>query len=151
MSTTRARRSVPWLPLAATLSRYGLVGLALASVLSIAVGLFAAEAGDAQADRTAERAAAVVGGSVVAPLVTPALVRGDRAAQERLRAAVDALVVADLGSAVTVRDAEGRIVWSTDAATIGTTAPLSAAERTALQRPSVVPAWDAARAVGGRP
>src|SRR3954471_17892792 len=73
MSTTRARRSTPWLPLAATVSRYGLVGLALASVLSIAVGLFAAKAGDVQADRSAERAAAVVGGSVVARLVTPAL------------------------------------------------------------------------------
>src|SRR3954451_23617249 len=103
MSTTRARRSVPWLPLAATVSRYGLVGLALASVLSIAVGLFAAKAGDAEQDRSAERAAAVVGGSVVAPLLTPALAAGDPAAQDRLRAAVDALVVADLVSSVAVR------------------------------------------------
>src|SRR3954449_11347592 len=87
MSTTRARRSTPWLPLAATVSRYGLVGLALASVLSIAVGVFAAKAGDVQADRSAERAAAVVGGSVVAPLVTPALDAGDRAALEPLRGA----------------------------------------------------------------
>jgi two-component system, NarL family, sensor kinase len=151
MSTTRARRSTPWLPLAATVSRYGLVGLALASVLSIAVGLFAAKAGDVQADRSAERAAAVVGGSVVAPLVTPALAAGDRAAQERLGAAVDALVVADIASAVTVRDAEGRVVWSTDAAAIGTSAPLSAAERTALRRASVVPTGTTGQAAGSRP
>src|SRR4051794_19309072 len=109
------------------------------------------EGGDAQADRSAERAAAVVGGSVVAPLVTPALAAGDRAAQERLGAAVDALVVADLASAVTVRDAEGRVVWSTDAAAIGTTAPLSAAERTALRRASVVPPRTTRQAARSRP
>jgi signal transduction histidine kinase len=121
-------------------SRYGLVGLALASLLSIAVGLFAARAADAQQDRSTERAAAVVGGSVVAPLLTPALAAGNPAAQDRLGDAVDALVVADLVSTVTVRDGEGRVVWSSDAAAIGTTAPLSAAERTALDRASVVPA-----------
>jgi two-component system NarL family sensor kinase len=118
---------------------YGAAGLVLAAGLAVATGALVDRAGDGVVTRSVEQTASLAAGSAVAPLLTPALAEHDPQAQNALGRAADELAAAGVVSHVTVRAADGRVVWSDDPAAIGTTSPLTTGERTALRTGSVQP------------
>jgi signal transduction histidine kinase len=99
--------------------------------------------------RSIQHTASVATGTALAPLLTPALAGQDPEAQNAVGQAVDRLAAAGVVSRITVRAADGGIVWSEDRATIGTAPSLTAGERTALRTGAAVPVDQAPGAAAG--
>jgi signal transduction histidine kinase len=112
----------------------------VAALLTVITGLLARREGAQEATRSFDRLAAVVAGSVLAPRLTPELRQGDPAAQAQVRSAAEPLLRAGAVVQITVRDADGLVVWSAQPATIGTRALLRADQRRALVNGSLVSA-----------
>ncbi|WP_222263527.1 sensor histidine kinase [Modestobacter marinus] len=120
----------------ATVAVFVLLAIVAACGLAASVGAAARRTGAEEASRSFRQLAAVVAGSVVAPLLTPQLVGGSAAAEARLDLAVDRLEATAPVVAVAVRDDEGDVVWSDDPS--ATAAPLQPAQRTALMDRTLV-------------
>ena len=115
-----------------------LTGLLVATSLSVLLGVLARRAGTDEAVRSFDRVAAVVAGSVVAPRATPELRQGDPQAQEGVRRVVVPLLDAGPVAHITIREPDGRVVWSDQPGLAGSTTGLTEAQRTALRTQSVV-------------
>jgi signal transduction histidine kinase len=133
---------------AVSVARYALAGLVVATALAVPAGVLVVRASDNQAARSFEAVAAVAAGSVVAPLVTPALRQGQPAALDLMNRRVAALIAAGSVSQVTVRDADGQLLWPRNPGGPAAAAPLGTSERQALHSASVVSATDGS---GDRP
>ena len=118
--------------------QFAVAGLVVAAMLTVITGILARRSGAEAANRSFERLAAVVTGSVLAPQLTPSLRQGDREAAASLRRSVEPLLVAGPVVRISVRDPDGRVLWSDLPGAIGTTQPLTAAERQALTDGAVV-------------
>ena len=140
------RRSGPSVAGAVTL--VAVAGLLVAALLALATGLLARKVGAEEATRSFQRLAAVVAGSVVGPQLTQELLAGDPAAGEPLARVVDPLLEAGAVAHVTVREADGRVLWSDQPGLTGSVGPLRPDQRTALRNGSVVSA-DATDPAGG--
>jgi signal transduction histidine kinase len=127
---------------AAALARCALAGLVVAIALAVPVGLLTVRVHDDHARESFERLAVLVAGSVVGPVTTDALVRGEPAAVDLMARRVGSLVAADSISRVTVLDADGRRLWPRESAGALPAARLSPGERRALQTRSVVSSGD---------
>jgi signal transduction histidine kinase len=115
----------------------------VAALLTVITGLLARREGAQEATRSFDRLAAVVAGSVLAPRLTPELRQGDPAAEAQVRRAAEPLLRAGAVVRITVRDADGVVVWSAQPETIGKRTPLRADQRDALAKGSVVSAgWE---------
>jgi signal transduction histidine kinase len=99
-------------------------GLAAVAVIGLVLVLQLRSAGMEHELREAEHEAAVAGTVVVAPLITPALLRGDPAALAELDRAVRQYVVRGPVARVKLWSADGRIVYSDEARLIGRRFPL---------------------------
>jgi two-component system NarL family sensor kinase len=132
----RVGRRLPG-PEAAAVARFAVVGLVVAVALALLTGALARRAGGVEAARTFNGLAVVVAGSVVAPRLTPALVEGDQASAAALQRTVDALRDSGPIVGVTVRNAEGRVVWNDQEGPAAADAPLRPDQRTALQNGSL--------------
>jgi signal transduction histidine kinase len=128
----------PRLSVAASLARFVAAGLVVAALLTVITGLLARREGAQEATQSFDRLAAVVAGSVLAPQLTPALRQGDPTAEAQIGRAAEPLLQAGSVVRITVRDADGLVVWSADPETIGTRAPLRADQQHALANGSVV-------------
>jgi two-component system NarL family sensor kinase len=140
------RRSGP--SVAGSVTRVAVAGLVVAALLALATGVLARKAGAEEATRSFQRLAAVVAGSVVAPELTQQLLTGDPAAGERLARVVDPLLEAGAVQHITVRKADGQVLWSDQPELAGSTGPLRPDQRTALRNGTVVSADDADPADG---
>ena len=118
----------------------------MALALALLLGFLARSAAEDRADRSFGRLAVVVAGSVVAPWLTPELTQGPPADSSSLTRAVDELRNAGPIVSVTVRDQNGRVLWS-DPPGIGDRL-LQPEERTALQDGSLVLTPDSATTAG---
>jgi two-component system NarL family sensor kinase len=112
------------------------LGVVVAAGLALSTGAVARRAGAEDATRSFERLAVVVAGAVVSPLLTPQLRAGGATAAGVLGRAVDALRTTGSIEAVTVRDSEGRRVWSD--AEAAPEVPLRPDQRMALRNGAVV-------------
>jgi signal transduction histidine kinase len=130
----------PRLSVATSVARFAAAGLVVAALLTVMTGLLARRAGAEEATRSFERLSAVVAGSVLAPRLTPELRQGDPAAEAQVRRAVEPLLMAGPVVRISVRDVDGRVVWSDRPGEIGTKAPLRADQRRALESGSVASA-----------
>jgi two-component system NarL family sensor kinase len=119
-----------------TVAVFVVLGVVAAGVLAPAIGAAARRTGTEEAARSFRQVAAVVAGSVVAPLLTPQLVSGSASAEARLGLAVDRLETLGPVVAVAVRDGEGAVVWSDDRSAMA--APLRPDQRTALEDRTLV-------------
>ncbi|MCW2620240.1 MAG: histidine kinase [Modestobacter sp.] len=120
----------------ATVALFVLLGVLVAAGVALSTGAAARRAGAEEADRSFQRLAVVVAGSVVAPLLTPQLLSGGASAAGVLARAVDRLRAIGPVQTVTVRDGEGRLIWTDDVT--ATAAPLRADQRTALRSGTAV-------------
>jgi two-component system NarL family sensor kinase len=126
------------LSVAGSVARFAMAGLVAAVVLAALTGVLAREAGAVEATRSFERLAAVIAGGVIAPRVTPELLAGDPTALERLGRASRQLQASGPLVDVSVRDADGTVLWAARPGTTGTAAPLGADQQRALATGSVV-------------
>jgi signal transduction histidine kinase len=117
---------------------FAVAGLVVAALLTVITGILARRSGAETATRSFERLAAVVAGSVLAPQLTPEVRQGVPEAEDRLRRAVEPLLAAGPVVGITVRDGDGRVVWSDMPGSIGTTQALAAAEKRTLADGKVV-------------
>ncbi|WP_369133364.1 sensor histidine kinase [Modestobacter sp. I12A-02662] len=120
----------------ATVAVFVVLAVVAAVILAPSVGAAARRTGTEEASRSFRQLAAVVAGSVVAPLLTPQLVGGSASAEARLDLAVDRLETTAPVVTVAVRDGEGDVVWSDDPS--ATAVPLRPDQRTALQEGTLV-------------
>jgi signal transduction histidine kinase len=118
--------------------QFAVAGLLVAALLTVITGILARRAGAEAATRSFERLSVVVAGSVLAPVLTPSIRQGDREAEARLSRAVEPLLATDTLTRISVRDVDGRVLWSDMPGAIGTTQPVTVAERQALADGSVV-------------
>jgi two-component system NarL family sensor kinase len=126
-----------------SVAQFAAAGLVVAALLTVITGLLARRAGAEEATRSFERLSAVVAGSVLAPRLTDELLEGDAGAEARVRRAVEPLLEAGPVVRISVRDADGRVLWSDQPEEIGTGQPLQAGQRRALENGSVFSAsWD---------
>jgi two-component system, NarL family, sensor kinase len=114
-----------------------LIALSVAGVTAVAViglllFLHLRGAGFDHERREAERQTTLAAKAVVAPLITPALARGDPAALARLDRAVRRLLLRDPVARVKLWAADGRIVYSDEPRLIGERFPLEDDEQAAL-------------------
>jgi signal transduction histidine kinase len=128
----------PRLSVGASVARFAAVGLVVAALLTVITGLLARREGAQEATRSFDRLAAVVAGSVLAPRLTPELRQGDPAAEAQVSGAAEPLLQAGQVARITVRDADGLVLWSAQSGAIGTRAPLGAEQRRALADGAVV-------------
>jgi signal transduction histidine kinase len=118
----------------------------VALALALLLGFLARSAAEDRADRSFGRLAVVVAGSVVAPWLTPDLPQGQPADSTSLTRAVDELRNAGPIVSVTVRDQNGKVLWSDPPGSSNRL--LQPEERTALQDGSLVLTPDSATAAG---
>jgi two-component system NarL family sensor kinase len=130
----------PRLSVSASVARFAATGLLVAALLTVITGLLARREGAQEATRSFDRLAAVVAGSVLAPRLTPELRQRDPAAEAQVRGAAEPLLQAGSVARITVRDADGLVLWSAQAGAIGTRAPLGVEQRRALADGAVVSA-----------
>jgi two-component system, NarL family, sensor kinase len=119
-------------------ARFAIAGLVAATMLAALTGVLARQAGAVEATRSFERLAAVIAGGVIAPRVTPELLAGDPTALERLERATGQLLANGALVHVSVRDADGTVLWSDQAETIGSRTRVGPGQQQALDAGSVV-------------
>ena len=132
----------PRLSVAASVARFAAAGLVAAALLTVITGLLARREGAQEATRSFDRLAVVVAGSVLAPRLTPELRRGDPVADAQVRGAAEPLLEAGVVTRITVRDADGLVLWSAPSEAAGTRAPLEAQQRRALKDGAVASAQE---------
>jgi signal transduction histidine kinase len=137
------------LSVVASVARFAAAGLVVAALLTVITGLLARREGAQEATRSFDRLAAVVAGSVLGPRLTPELRHGDPAAAAQVRSAAEPLLKAGSVVRITVRDADGLVVWSAEPGTIGRRVPLRADQQRALVNGSVVSAGRQQASSGG--
>jgi signal transduction histidine kinase len=110
-----------------------LAGVAVVAVIGLILVLYLRSAGLDHERREAEDATRLSGNAIVAPLVTPALLRGDRTALGQLDRAVRTLLLR--GSVVRVKlwASDGRIAYSDEPRLIGRRFALEAEEQGVLR------------------
>jgi two-component system NarL family sensor kinase len=119
------------------------VGLLVAALLMVVIGLLARREGARAATRSFDRLARVVAGSVLAPRLTAELRQGAAAAGAQVRTAAEPLLRAGEVTRISVRDADGLVLWSAPSDATGTRASLGTEQRRALENGSVVSAQEA--------
>jgi two-component system NarL family sensor kinase len=116
----------------ALVARFTIAGLIVMGLLATAIAVLAQEAGKNQAIELAEQVTAVTAHGIAEPRLTPAVVRGDRAALISFNEAMQRYVLRGSLARVKVWDANGRIIYSDESRLIGQTFPLGPEEREAL-------------------
>ncbi|MEA2317735.1 MAG: two-component system, NarL family, sensor kinase [Solirubrobacteraceae bacterium] len=109
-----------------------LAGALAVSVIGLVLMLSLRNAGVKHELREAEGEASLAGKVVIAPLITPALLRGDRTAYARLDRAVRTRVLPGPVTRVKLWASDGRIVYSDEVRLVGLRFPLQADERKVL-------------------
>ncbi|HEX5926157.1 MAG TPA: ATP-binding protein [Baekduia sp.] len=104
---------------------------------TIAIGLIAvaviSRAGRTEAIRQAKQVTRLAGGGIIAPAVTPGVIRGDPAALQRLDRLVRARVLDDAVVRVKLWSSDGRVVYSDESRLIGVRYGLDGEDRRALK------------------
>lgn len=119
-------------------TRFALVALASVVVIG-AVGLWLFQRlGTSEAIRDAEELTEVTGRGIVEPTVTDGLLRGDRAAIERVDGVVRSRVLDDALVRVKIWTGDGRIVYSDEPRQIGSRYPLDADDLESLETGRVI-------------
>src|SRR4051794_10670928 len=115
-----------------------LAGFAVVGIIGFVLVLYLHDAGLDHERREAEEAAQLSGNAIVAPLITPALIDGDKAALGRLDAAVHRHLLH--GSVVRIKlwTADGRVAYSDEPRLIGRRFPLEGEERDVLRHGGVI-------------
>ncbi|HEV7870856.1 MAG: Histidine kinase, gyrase and HSP90-like ATPase [Modestobacter sp.] len=121
-----------------SVTRFALAGLIAAVMLAALIGVLARQAGAVEATRSFERLASVIAGGVIAPRLTPDLLAGDPTAVERLDRATGQLLAGGPLVHLSVRDADGTVLWSDEQDALGTRTPLGQAQRRALDTGTIV-------------
>ncbi len=111
-----------------------LVGILTVTGIVIGTGFLADRAASAEAEVEARNTARVVGAFVVAPMVTPALVRGRSGAVDRFDTEMLAFLKESPIDHVTIIDRSGRIVYADDISRIGESVDLTASQQRVLRR-----------------
>jgi two-component system NarL family sensor kinase len=115
-----------------------LVQFALAALVAVALlGVLAAallrnQTRD-EAIREAKDLTRLAGRGIAQPALTPGLYSGDRAAQQRVRRALEKQVLREPVVRVKIWTAQGRILWSNEPRLVGSRYPLGAEELAALR------------------
>ncbi|MCU0309007.1 MAG: histidine kinase [Thermoleophilia bacterium] len=117
-----------------------LAGLAVVVALAIAVSIVLRGAAEREALRDAERLARISGRDIVAPAITPAVLRGDPGALATLDEVVQQRVLDDTVVRVKVWRPDGRIVYDDGLRQVGERFPLAPDDRAALRDPARVDA-----------
>jgi signal transduction histidine kinase len=140
--TTRCRISGfpdPLGSVAASLTRFVGAGLVVALAIAVPVGVLTVRVSDDEAAKSFDQVAAVVAGSVVAPAVTPGLLRGEPVPVDLMQQRVSSLVAAGLVGSVTVVGADGHSIWPVDPGRPPRFSALGPDDLHALRTGSVVP------------
>jgi two-component system, NarL family, sensor kinase len=110
-----------------------MTGLVVLVLVGVAGVLVMRRLGTEQAIRQAERIALVAGQGVVEPRLTDGILRGDSASLLEIDELVSGGVLRGPIARVTIRDADGRVLYADQPDAIGSTVALRAAEREALR------------------
>ena len=117
---------------------FALTGLLVLVLVGVASVLVMRRLGTAQAVRQAERIAEVAGRGVVEPRLREGILTGDSASLLAIDALVSGGVLRGPISAVTIRDRDGRVLYSDTPDLIGSSVPLDRSEREALRTDDAV-------------
>ena len=112
---------------------FAMTGLVVLVLVGIAGVLVMRRLGTEQALRQAERIALVAGQGVVEPRLTDGILRGDSASLLAIDELVSGGVLRGPIARVSIRDADGRVLYADQPDAIGSTIALRAAEREALR------------------
>jgi signal transduction histidine kinase len=113
--------------------QFSVTGMLAVLLLGVIAVTLLRHTGTTEAIRSSKQLTQLAGDGVVAPYITPALLRRDPAAIARLDAVVRARVLHDPVVRVKVWDASGMIIYSDLHRLIGSRYPLGAAEQMALR------------------
>ena len=117
-----------------TVAQFAVTGLAAVLLLGFVAVQLLRSSGTSDAIAEAKRLSRLAGEGIAAPLLTPALLRGDPRAVDRLDRALEQSVVRGPFVRVKVWDADGRIVYSDEHRLIGARYALGADDLDALRR-----------------
>jgi len=112
---------------------FAMTGLVVLALVGFAGVLVMRRLGTEQAVRQAERIALVAGHGVVEPRLTDGILRGDSTSLLAIDALVSGGVLRGPIARVTIRDADGRVLYADQPEAIGSTLELRASEREALR------------------
>ena len=112
---------------------FAMTGLVVLALVGLAGVLVMRRLGTEQAIRQAERIALVAGHGVVEPRLTDGILRGDSASLLAIDELVNGGVLGGPIARVTIRNADGRVLYADRPDSIGATVELRASEREALR------------------
>src|SRR4051795_11278749 len=118
---------------ASPVAQFAVAGLLATVVIGLIGVAVIRHIGTREAIRDAKQVTRLAGEGIVAPVVSPAAVRGDRAALRRVDDVVRRRVLGDDVVRVKIWAPDGRIVYSDEPRLIGARYPLDAADRAVLR------------------
>lgn len=119
------------------MAKFAAAGLAAVIVIGVGLTVVVRQAATREALRQSKELTRLAGHGIAEPVLTPAVLRGDRVALARLDRAVRRRIIGGPVVRVKIWDASGRIIYSDEPRLIGSRYVLGADERAALRNRGV--------------